>query len=590
MAFKITKMHIEHQAKKLYKNYITTNFCLYFFSKKTHLDIFASYHHQLIKTLQNRLLTFVVAFFIIIVPTFVKAQNTIPDSTDYYTSQVDKAVWQHKTFPYKSYQVLKKSYSYFKKVEDTTMVIKCLLHMSEVRMKSGKYSLAFDHAWEGLYLANKAENNIETAKAYIQLGRLYDMFSMDDEVYSHLKNALVIAKDIYFQDTEQVAPLISSYMNLAVKERKAENFHVALKYLDSCLVNEKVIERKQVEMPFIDAERGYLMLKLGNYDESNKYLHSSSKHTQNKPVDYKTNIAMYLGELKDALGQSDSALFYYNKSLDFINRKNYRADLKPEILRRLSEQYFKRNKNIRAYNYLEKSRKAADSMQQLRNKTNGELFEIKDSYLQSIYEKNEQLAKQDLVIAQNEQVQFRLKAVLAFAVVLVIVISIIYRMRIKLKRTLMDKRETEMQAQLKEEQNKAEIEAKSKELTSYALQLIDKEKDIDELLDVLKNESPTSYKSLSYKYKKGAKDLWDSFNLRFTEVNDQFYTQLKAKHPDLSITERKHCALIKLKFGTKEMARILNIEPHSVHISRSRIRKKIGLQRSDRLEDYIGAF
>ena len=91
------------------------------------------------------------------------------------------------------------------------------------------------------------------------------------------------------------------------------------------------------------------------------------------------------------------------------------------------------------------------------------------------------------------------------------------------------------------------------------------------------------------KYKKGSDDLWESFNLRFTEVNGNFYDRLREKHPELSNTEFKHCALIKLNFGTKEMARILNIEPHSVHISRSRIRKKIGLERSESLEKYIEA-
>ncbi|WP_282134005.1 tetratricopeptide repeat protein [Seonamhaeicola maritimus] len=467
------------------------------------------------------------------------------------------------------------------------MTVKCLLSMSEMRLVRGKYSLAFDHTWEGLYLANKSKNNIQRAKSHIRLARLYDMFSMDNEVYSHLSDALEISKDIYFENEEAVEQLIASYMNLAVKERKSGNYEVALLYLDSCLVNERVVERNQVEMPFINAERGYIMLQLGALEKADNFLHVSHKFTEEKDVTYRTNINMYLGELKLKQKDPDSAIYYYNEGLNLIKTKKYRSDLMPDILRRLSEVYKTKQKTYRAYNYLEQSQKVADSMLQLRNMTNGELFEIKDSYLKSISQKNEQLAEQKLVIAENEQIQFRLKIILAFAVLLVVVISIIYRMRSKLKRTLMAKRETEMESQLKEEQNKAKIESKSKELTSYALQLIDKEKDIDELLDVLKNESPASYKSLNYKYKKGAKDLWDSFNLRFTEVNDQFYTQLKVKHPDLSITERKHCALIKLKFGTKEMARILNIEPHSVHISRSRIRKKIGLQRSDRLEDYI---
>ncbi|WP_299548887.1 hypothetical protein [Seonamhaeicola sp.] len=459
--------------------------------------------------------------------------------------------------------------------------------MAEIQLLKGKYSLSFDHSWEGLYLSKNAELNEETAKLHIRLGRLYDIFSMNDEVFYHFNEALGISKDIYFENEEDVDQLIASYMNLAVKERKLENYKIALKHLDSCLVNETVVENKQVEMPFIDAERGYIMLRLGVLNEAERLLHSASKNTDNKPVHYRTNISMYLGELKTATNELDSAAFYYNKGLRLIRAKNYRSDLMPDILRKLSQVYNKKQQYVRAYNYLEQSRKVADSMLQLRNITNGELFEIKDGYLKSLSQKNEQLAEQELLIAENELVQFRLKIILGLTVFLIVALSVVYRMRLKLKRTLLDKKETELQAKVKEEQSKAQIESKSKELTSYALQLIDKEKDIDELLQVLKEESPSSYKAMSYKYTKGSKDLWDSFNLRFTEVNSQFYEKLKDQHPDLSVTERKHCALIKLNFGTKEMARILNIEPHSVHISRSRIRKKIGLDRSAKLENYI---
>lgn len=540
--------------------------------------------------MNNNLLKYLLFCTLFSVKAYTQQDRAILDSTSYYTKEINTGVKQRKHFPFKSYQKFQKSQSYFKRVGDTTMIIKCLMRMSELKFERGNYSLSFDHAWEGLYFSNRAQKRYWKPDLHVLLAKLYNIFNMDEEVYFHLREGLSIAKDIYFRNEDAIKPLISCYMNLAVKERESGNFKTALKYLDSCLVNDKVIENKQVDMPFIDAERGYLMLKLEDYNEARNYLYPSYKRALSLPVAYKTNIAMYLGELKEALNEPDSAIYYYSRSLNYIDRRNFRPDLKPEVLSRLSRLFYENRKFMRSRNYLEQSRKAGDSLLQLKNKTNGELFEIKDSYLQSLYEKNEQLAQKESVIAENKEVQFRLKMFLAFAVLSVIVISVIYRMRIKLKRTLLAKQEAEHQAKLKEEQTKAEIEGKSKELTSYALRLIDKEKDIDELLDVLKNESPSNYKAMSYKYKKGSQDLWDSFNLRFTEVNDQFYTQLKAKHPDLSATERKHCALIKLKFGTKEMARILNIATHSVHISRSRIRKKIGLERSESLEDYIASF
>ena len=209
----------------------------------------------------NRLLKTLLVIIFVYKCSYAYTTQVIPDSTLYYTELLNKAIWQHKNLPYRSYQVSKKCYKYFVHEKDTLMVVKCLLNMSEMRLVRGNYSLSFDHSWEGLYLANKSKNNIQQAQLHIRLARLYDMFSMDDEVYSHLSDALEISKDIYFQNEEAVEQLIASYMNLAVKERKSGNYKVALKYLDSCLVNERVVERNQVEMTFINAERGYIMLQ-----------------------------------------------------------------------------------------------------------------------------------------------------------------------------------------------------------------------------------------------------------------------------------------------------------------------------------------
>lgn len=538
-----------------------------------------------------RLFYSVLAFFAINVfcnqNVLSQEQEHILDSVSYYTKRMKRARGVSKRNPQRALKISEENLQFFRSRKDTVMVANCLIDMSETQKIIGKYSLAFDNLWEAQYLINFTKNDIVKQEVHIRLAKLYVLFNMDKESLKHFKASLAISKNLYFEDANNTRPLVSSYMNLALRERIMGNYFQALKYLDSCLINKDIVKNKHIDMPFLDAERGYILLKLGRLDESATHLHSSNKYAAKIEVPYRTNINMFLGELYERKGELDSALYYFNRSLNFIEERNYRSDLKPDVLFKLSDVYYKKNMNTKAYIYSVKSRMVSDSLIDLKNQTNSELFEIKNTYLKSISEKNKQLAKQQGVIEENKETQFRLKITLAFVILLVVVISIIYRMRMKLKRTLMDKREAEMASQLKEEQNKAEMTSKSKELTSYALQLIDKEKDIDELLDVLKKESPTSYKSMSYKYKKGAKDLWDSFNLRFTEVNDQFYAHLKEKHPDLSITERKHCALIKLKFGTKEMARILNIEPHSIHISRSRIRKKIGLQRSDRLEDYI---
>lgn len=514
-------------------------------------------------------------------------KKDIQDSTSYYTSEISNAVAGSNQFPNESYLIFERSKAFFERKKDTNKIVNCLLGMAEIEKKKGRFSTSFDHLWQAKYLGDYFSNKTQKVQTRIALARLYDEFNMTEQSVLHLTEALKISKKIYLQDSTRVQNLISGYMYMAVRQRKSGNYEKALQYLDSCFVNPSVHIEKSVEMPFWDAEKGKIMQELNEFKEASTYLHLARTHTLHKEISYRPNISMYLGDLKKDLKQNDSALYFYNESLVLSREHGLRNDLEAEVLGKISEVYATNGQTKRAYNYLVESTNTANRVLQAKNRTNSELFQIKDTYLKSISEKNEQLGQKNLIIEKNNIIQFRLKVILFLLVLLGLVVAVIFQMRLKLKKTMLHKKEAELNSKLIKERSENQIELKSRELTSYALQLIDKDSAIDELLELLKTEASPKYKSLFSKYKKGSKDLWNDFNLQFTQVNSAFYDKLKELHPKLSSTEQKHCALIKLNLSTKEMARILNIEPHSVHVSRSRIRKKMGLERSRNLEDYI---
>ena len=80
---------------------------------------------------------------------------------------------------------------------------------------------------------------------------------------------------------------------------------------------------------------------------------------------------------------------------------------------------------------------------------------------------------------------------------------------------------------------------------------------------------------------------WEKLKLHFQEVHQDFYDTLNEKHPRLSVTEMKLCAYIKLNLNTKEIARIMNINPSSVQTSRVRLKKRLGLESNVNLIQYI---
>ena len=80
---------------------------------------------------------------------------------------------------------------------------------------------------------------------------------------------------------------------------------------------------------------------------------------------------------------------------------------------------------------------------------------------------------------------------------------------------------------------------------------------------------------------------WNTLKMHFNAVHDNFYDKLIALHPTITETELRHCMFIKLHLHTKEIARILLIDPRSVQTGRYRIKKKMNLGENEDLRDYL---
>ena len=83
---------------------------------------------------------------------------------------------------------------------------------------------------------------------------------------------------------------------------------------------------------------------------------------------------------------------------------------------------------------------------------------------------------------------------------------------------------------------------------------------------------------------------WEIFKLRFKEIHPKFFIKLKEKHPNLTSSEIKFCAYLRMHLSSSQMLNALNISKEGVRKSRYRIRKKMGLDLKDILEDYISKF
>lgn len=80
---------------------------------------------------------------------------------------------------------------------------------------------------------------------------------------------------------------------------------------------------------------------------------------------------------------------------------------------------------------------------------------------------------------------------------------------------------------------------------------------------------------------------WEQFQFHFDRVHGDFSNRFKAAYPALSPQDIKLSAYLRMNLSTKEIAQLLNISVRGVEISRYRLRKKLNLDRTKNLQDFI---
>ena len=139
-----------------------------------------------------------------------------------------------------------------------------------------------------------------------------------------------------------------------------------------------------------------------------------------------------------------------------------------------------------------------------------------------------------------------------------------------------------------------ETERQSKELTTLALQLIEK----NEFLCNLKEEIEPALKS-SRKAKEIGQRIddhiksdrdWETFENQFDQVHRDFVNKLAASYPTLTPTEIRIAVLIKLNLPTKAIANLLCLSTRTVENHRQSIRIKLSLRGEGNLVSFLTGF
>lgn len=168
---------------------------------------------------------------------------------------------------------------------------------------------------------------------------------------------------------------------------------------------------------------------------------------------------------------------------------------------------------------------------------------------------------------------------------------------LKLKTKLTHFKKEQVNLQLKQQVIDDELQLKKRELLIYAIEESQIHKS---LFEARKNINSFIKKNKGLKIDKNleeigiilnqeyfSKDQWKIFKQRFVEVHAGFYIRLKENHPDLTSNELRICSYLRMQLPSYLILSISSISTEGLRKTRYRIRKKIGLERKESLDEYI---
>jgi DNA-binding CsgD family transcriptional regulator len=214
-----------------------------------------------------------------------------------------------------------------------------------------------------------------------------------------------------------------------------------------------------------------------------------------------------------------------------------------------------------------------------------EAFALKEKYESEKKEK-------EIVTLSKKQLNYQYFISILIVCVLLLLV-IIQWWRNKHKIVLLEKQKQE----LNRKYLKDVIDNKEKELTSQVTLLAQMQQQVDNLIQktskILSDNSTEQVKLKKIQSLLKADpihSLKNDFDVRLTSNNEDFFSLLLHKYPDLSPSELKLCAYLRLNPSSKDLALITNRSMRTIESTRTNIRKKMNLNSQENLVTHLLSF
>jgi len=462
---------------------------------------------------------------------------------------------------------------------------------SDIYIKVSKYSDAIEKLMLAQKIAIKENNKKMMAEIYSNLAVLYFETANNKQDYIHkaednIKKAYQIVKKHKLKNNEII-------LNYGVIIYMYNNPDSALSYF---LKEKKLIQpNNYLDHIYINDYIGHIYKNKKDYKSALKYHYESLKDSK---LDKNHSLmAMNYANIAYSyfmLNKTDSAFTIAHESFKMGKETNNKYAME-QALDILSDIYYKNNdiKNYRKYILI------TDSIQNIYygNETTKEIAKMEFLYKTKIKDlRIGILEKENRFKHEKMKIQILLFSIIAFILLVIIVILVKqtkYRRLIYKQKILLLNEEKE-KTKYKNDKLKDEMKIRNRELITKTLLIADNKRLLEnistEIKNIIKNNPNTKWDDLTKilnTIKKDSKSFWDDFFLYFDGIHTGFLQKLDITSPNMTSTEKKVCVLIKLNLSTNDISKITFNSPRTIEKHRSNIRKKLNLNKSDDLHQFL---
>lgn len=484
---------------------------------------------------------------------------------DLIENEEDKSVVQRRLLSY--YTNLGNCYYYFGEFEVTVKnYLKALEYAKAIKFSGiatiysnlgviydemNKNELAIKYQHKAFAEAYKNNDLISMGQSMNNIGSVYSNVGNHDSAFVYFRKGLS-----YYEKAGEAYESITSYINLGQEYSEKEMFDSAYFYLSTAA-------EKSMKIGYTDGMI-YYYIQMGGYYQK-----------------------------QDSLGK---ALQNYLKCYDLADntggvRRKYIAAQK------ISDLYYHLQNYKAAYDYLHISDNIQDSIFSAESDQRIANLEVK-------YQVKEKEMEIKALEVQKEKDSKFMSLLYLLIVVTVLAAAFVSWFYIKKRKSEKDKALVEKRliaselekSNLKHQEAVTELEFKTKQLTTHALNIMQKNNMLMDLMEPISEAMKYADSELHQKLKvlkrkiktslKVDKD-WDVFKMYFEQVNADFFEKLKQINPDLTSGDLKMAALSFLNLNIKETSSVLNLAPNSVKSSRYHLRKKLGVPSGEALADFL---